>query len=96
MDEDILEDYIGDVNFESITVKRKPIKCPKCGFRPISNIVYGYPSYSEKMQEELNNKKIVLGGCCLDDYLWMCTKCKTRFILDYSIDGIMCPPISVK
>lgn len=69
---------------EKIFVKRKPIKCSKCGFRPISKIIYGYPSYDNKTQEALKSKKIVLGGCCvsLENPLWYCTSCNTNFYLE--------------
>lgn len=62
-------------------VKKKPIKCPNCGFKPVAKIIYGDPSYDEKMQEELESKKIVLGGCCIyeENPIWHCTNCNTNF-----------------
>ena len=82
--------------YEIVNVKRKPIKCPKCGFRPISNIVYGYPSYDEDTRRDLENKKIVLGGCCPSDEQWMCTNCETKFKLELDSDGLVVNEISIK
>ena len=69
---------------EKIFVKRKPIKCLKCGFKPISKILYGYPSYDDIVQKELESKKIVFGGCCISEEnpLWYCTNCNTHFYLE--------------
>ena len=61
--------------------KRKPRKCPECGFSPISSILYGFPAYSAELKESLNNKSVVLGGCVigLDDPKWQCSDCETEF-----------------
>lgn len=66
---------------KTLTVKRKPIKCPNCGFRPVSTILYGMPFFDEKMEEDIKSKKIALGGCCITEYdpIWKCTNCNTDF-----------------
>ncbi len=60
-------------------VKRKPIKCPNCGNKTVATILWGMPAI-DKVQDDINNGKIVLGGCCLeeDDPLWQCTSCDIR------------------
>ena len=68
---------------EKTFVRRKPIKCPNCGFRPVANYQYGFPYFNDELERDLENKKIVLGGCCIseDNPLWHCTNCKTDFYL---------------
>lgn len=73
-------------NQNNILVKKKPIKCPVCSFRPVSKIIYGYPIYNERMQQEIQDKKIVLGGCCIEEASWFCTNCKSRFSLKIDLD----------
>lgn len=55
----------------------KPLKCPKCGAKPLANILYGEPSFSEKLEQDIKSGRVVLGGCCLtlDDPAWQCTHC---------------------
>lgn len=69
---------------KTLTVRRKPIKCPNCGFRPVSTILYGMPFFDEEMQKDLDDKIIVLGGCCITgfDPIWKCTNCDTDFYLE--------------
>ncbi|MCD7974987.1 MAG: hypothetical protein LUF25_04285 [Phascolarctobacterium sp.] len=43
------------------------MKCPKCGSRKVAPIMYGLPALSKDLEERLNNKKLVLGGCCVSD-----------------------------
>ena len=43
-------------------------KCPHCGSRNTANILYGMPAFSEKFQKDLDNGKIVLGGCCITGF----------------------------
>ena len=38
-------------------------KCSKCGGTDIAMILYGLPSDSEFLKEEVKKKKIVFGGC---------------------------------
>ena len=39
--------------------------CPKCGGTDIAMILYGLPSDSEFLKEEVKKKKIVFGGCII-------------------------------
>ena len=52
---------------EKTFVRRKPIKCPNCGFRPVAIYSYGEPAYSLETAEELEEGKIVFGGCCISE-----------------------------
>jgi len=46
-------------------LKRKPKKCPKCGFSPVASILYGMPAYDEELERKLEDKPLVLGGCVI-------------------------------
>jgi len=62
---------------ERMELARKPIRCPKCNNRPVARIVYGLPYFSEKLANEVDAGKIVLGGCIItdDDPAWQCVAC---------------------
>jgi len=40
---------------------KKPNKCPECGSLRIINILYDLPVWSQKLDDELQNGKLVLG-----------------------------------
>ncbi len=56
---------------------RKPRKCPHCGNSPVASILYGMPAYDEKMQKDIAEGRIALGGCCIgmDAPAWQCSSC---------------------
>lgn len=56
---------------------RKPEKCPSCGSDKIAGILYGFPEYSPELESDLQEGRVVLGGCCVsdDDPEWGCTNC---------------------
>ena len=62
-------------------LKRKPRKCPKCGFSPVASILYGMPACDEELERKLEDKSLVLGGCVVgyDDPKWQCTSCGKEF-----------------
>ncbi len=39
--------------------------CPFCNSENIAKILYGSPSYSKKLESELESGKVILGGCCI-------------------------------
>lgn len=61
--------------------KTKPKNCPFCGSEKIANILYGYPVISEELNNDINSRRVVLGGCVItgDDPSWQCVVCKTPF-----------------
>lgn len=61
----------------SFSAPRKPKICPSCGSARIASILYGYPGSDEKLRRDLDDGKIVLGGCCLtgNDPKWECVEC---------------------
>ena len=41
--------------------------CPKCGKSKVSIILYGLPAYSEEMQKDIDEGRIFLAGCMVED-----------------------------
>jgi len=58
---------------------QKPATCPHCGSSRVADILYGYPAFSEALEQDLAAGRITLGGCCVsdDDPVWRCTACRT-------------------
>lgn len=58
----------------------KPEQCPGCGHRPVASILYGYPDFDEKLEQELDEGTVTLGGCIVsgDDPAWRCPRCGLR------------------
>jgi hypothetical protein len=57
--------------------KRKPSKCPNCGGKKVASILYGLPHFSEELERDMAEGKIVLGGCCelIGAPKWQCAEC---------------------
>ena len=57
-------------------------ECPKCGGTDIAMILYGLPTESEFLKEEVKKKKIVFGGCIVsnNDPELECNDCGWRFM----------------
>lgn len=66
---------------EKLEYFKKPRKCPNCSSKKIALILYGYPAFSPKLESDLNEGRIVLGGCVisLDDPSWECADCHVQF-----------------
>lgn len=60
--------------------KRKPRECPSCGSNRVSEILHGMPAFSDELEKEMNEGRVVLGGCCVtdDDPEWECAECGTK------------------
>jgi hypothetical protein len=43
--------------------------------------MYGLPEFSPELERELDEGRVVLGGCCVfgDDPEWQCTDCGHRW-----------------
>ena len=59
----------------------RKIKCPKCGSTNIARYLWGMPSFTPDLQEEIKQGKIILGGCCIteQDPQYHCNNCKKDF-----------------
>ena len=66
---------------EKIYLKRKPIKCPKCGHRPVASYQIGMPYQDFKLDKDVMDGKVILTGCAIiiDGPKWHCANCKTDF-----------------
>jgi len=55
----------------------KPDRCPECGKSQMADILYGYPAFSDELQQDINEGRVMLGGCCVsfDDPAWVCSQC---------------------
>ena len=64
-----------------IRVATKPDECPVCGSKKIATILRGMPAYSEKLLKDIDEDKVILGGCIVsgDDPRYVCVDCKTDF-----------------
>ena len=53
------------------------MKCPKCGKSWVAEIFWGYPANMDSMEEQLEKKEIVLGGCYVTDHdpKYECNEC---------------------
>jgi len=64
-----------------IRLNSKPNYCPVCGSDKIAFYLWGMPIMSKKFETDINEGKIILGGCCIsdDDPFCVCNVCKTDF-----------------
>lgn len=62
---------------ERIERRRRPVKCPQCGHRPMAEILYGMPSSDSWLEQKIKEGRITIGGCCIDsnDPAWECCLC---------------------
>ena len=62
---------------EKIFRNRKPRTCPSCNGKNVAVILWGYPLETADLTKALEEKKIILGGCCVseDDPVWRCADC---------------------
>ncbi len=62
-------------------IDQKRPKCPQCGSSNVAEILWGMPVLTEELERELNEGRIVLGGCCVDvdDPDWHCNDCECEF-----------------
>lgn len=67
-----------------LKVKEKPIKCLHCGFEPVSELLYGIQEIDEKLQKDIDERKVLLGGCSIlkDSPKWFCSNCHTEYYLE--------------
>ena len=57
------------------------MKCPNCKKEWIAEILWGYPADMESLEESLEKKEIVLGGCLVTNHdpKWKCNDCYHRW-----------------
>jgi len=57
------------------------MRCTKCGSTNTAEYLYGLPKFDDNLQKELDEKKIVLGGCMVSDFdpKYKCNNCNADF-----------------
>jgi hypothetical protein len=59
------------------------VVCPYCGSRNIARIFRGTPTFTEELQRELDEGKVVLGGCEVEGIYplprYQCNDCEEEF-----------------
>jgi hypothetical protein len=58
----------------------KPEQCPNCGSKDIIAILYGLPIFTPKLEAEIKEGNVILGGCMVSPLtpIWRCKDCKTN------------------
>lgn len=57
------------------------MECPYCGKKKIARLLYGLPRMTDELQQKINELKIKLAGCLIDDNNpnYYCNWCKKTF-----------------
>ena len=42
-------------------------RCPRCGSGDTARILYGYMQVDERLERDLDARRVTLGGCCVSD-----------------------------
>jgi hypothetical protein len=58
---------------------RETVNCPYCKSDKVAEIFYGMPLFSEKMQQDIENGKLVLGDCWPKPENRVCLNCKKKW-----------------
>ena len=41
--------------------------CPNCNSPRLAKILYGLPRFDDKLDKDIKEGRVVLGGCCISD-----------------------------
>ena len=57
------------------------VKCVKCGSNNTAEYLYGLPLFNEKLQQDMADNKVILGGCEVSDFdpKYHCNECDNDF-----------------
>ncbi len=50
---------------QNIRLFQKPNYCLVCGSKNIASYLYGMPVFSKKLENDIEEGKVKLGGCCI-------------------------------
>ena len=68
---------------EEMATEYTQVVCPYCGSRNIARIFRGMPAFTEELQRELDEGKVVLGGCGVEGIYplprYHCNDCEEEF-----------------
>ncbi len=53
------------------------MNCPNCNKEWIAEIIWGYRGFDKEIEEQIERREIILGGCLVTDHdpKWMCNNC---------------------
>jgi len=73
-----------DATSEPVKTARRIRTCPRCGSREIAKFQYGEPASSDRLEADLEARRVVLGGCMVwdDQPDRTCTACSLEFRAD--------------
>ena len=57
-------------------------RCPECKSANVVSMIFGFPAFDEKLEKQLKNKEVALGGCVVyEEYRdeWHCNECGHEF-----------------
>ena len=72
------EEKIVRTKEERIVSTKRPNECPKCGHKPLAEILYGLPNFKDpEFQRASAAGEITCGGCCITgmEATWQCVEC---------------------
>ncbi|MCP8467355.1 hypothetical protein NK553_25720 [Pseudomonas sp. ZM23] len=69
---------LGLEDFDEEEFSEKPSSCPVCGGLRIAEIIYGYPDFTETLERDIDQGRVVLGGCIPSESKWQCLTCAKR------------------
>ncbi|GAA0953328.1 hypothetical protein [Actinocorallia libanotica] len=61
-------------------VEAERVPCPRCRKGGVVPVMYGYPHFTDELQEALRGRRLVLGGCVPREERWACTACGTKYL----------------
>ena len=58
-----------------------PVDCPACHSPRVARVLYGLPHFTAELERELDEQRVVLGGCVVFDgsLQWHCVACGHRW-----------------
>lgn len=68
-----------------IRLSKIPDFCPVCGSKKIATYLRGLPFFTEELENDIKQGRVILAGCCIadDDPFCICIDCKTDFYEDF-------------
>lgn len=62
-------------------MRNKLPTCPNCNSGNIAKFLYGMPAFSKKLEKQLAEGKVILGGCCIeiDAPTFHCNNCNKEW-----------------
>lgn len=63
------------------------ILCPQCGSSNVARILWGMPAFTPALEEDLEQGKVVLGGCCIAEPTpkYHCKDCDEDIIYPFDV-----------